>query len=98
MFETVGTRSGGFEVKLRISGGRNIRQISSLGSFRLSRQSGNAAQEDDKLLERFATDDDYTTFAEVALESVDFLSAAIFARDRSNHCSTLFVLSLNQVS
>lgn len=82
MLRQLGRAQEGFEVKLRISGGRNIRQISSLGSFRLSRQSGIAAQEDDKLLERFATDDDYTTFAEVALESVDFLSAAIFARDK----------------
>jgi len=82
MLKQLGRTQEGFEVKLRISGGRNIRQISHLGSFSLSRESGIALPEGDKQLERFATDDVYSTFAEVTLQSVDFLSAAIFARDK----------------
>ena len=82
MLKQLGRAQEKFEVKLRISGGQKIRQISNLGSFRLARESGIELPEFDKQVERFATDDDYTTFADVTLQSVDFLSAAIFAREQ----------------
>lgn len=70
-----------FEVTLRISGGKNIRQVSSLGNFSLSQDSGIGPPTPDRVSQRFVAQGAYTTFARVTIRSVDFLTAAILARD-----------------
>ncbi|AMV35265.1 hypothetical protein VN12_24280 [Pirellula sp. SH-Sr6A] len=68
-----------FRVTLRISGGNNLRQLTEFRSFSLSSQSH--IQPDHEYQKRFVSEDGYTVFAEGTFMSVDFLSAAIQARD-----------------
>jgi len=68
-----------FKVTLRISGGKNLRQLTEFRSFSLSPQSH--IQPEQEYQTRFASEDRYTVFAEGTFLSVDFLSAAIQARD-----------------
>ena len=68
-----------FKVTLRISGGKNLQQLTEFRSFSLSPHS--RIQPDQDYQKRFASEDGYTVFAEASFLSVDFLSAAIQARD-----------------
>ncbi len=79
MLRLLNRPTGGFSVTLRVSGGSTIRRVATFGSFTLSTD---VAHPVDKPHEkRFAASDEYTTFAERDFESVDFVSAAIVARD-----------------
>ena len=69
-----------FEVTLRISGGKNIQQLTEFGPFHLSTDTGVAVEKDHE--QQFLAPDEYTTFATGTFKSVDFLSAAIVARDK----------------
>ncbi|MEY3226848.1 MAG: hypothetical protein RLZZ536_1467 [Planctomycetota bacterium] len=68
-----------FKVTLRISGGKKVRQLTEFRSFSLSPKS--RIQPDQEYQKRFASEDGYSVFAEGTFRSVDFLSAAIQARD-----------------
>ncbi len=68
-----------YKVTLRISGGQKVQEIRSYGEFTLSPQSGITSEKEYE--QRFAAEDDYTTFAMGTFQSVDFASAAILARD-----------------
>lgn len=69
-----------FAVTLRLSGGKNVREITEFGHFALSPKSGIVAEQDYQ--KRFVEEDDYTVFASGRFLSVDFLSAAICAREK----------------
>lgn len=68
-----------YQVTLRISGGEKVQEITSYGQFTISPQSGIEA--DPQHVKKFAKKDAYTTFAQGVFPSVDFMSAAIRARD-----------------
>jgi len=79
MIECLKRQPTEFKVTLRVSGGKKVRQLTGFRSFSLSPQS--RIQPDQEYQKRFASEDGYTVFAEGTFHSVDFLSAAIQARD-----------------
>ncbi len=79
MLRQLKRQSEGYVVTLRISGGENVRQIPAFANFILSPNSGLEAEKE--FQKRFIAEDEYTTFAKASFRSVDFLSAAILARD-----------------
>ena len=68
-----------FQVTLRISGGKNLRQLNAFREFSLSPNSN--IQPEQEYQKRFAIAGEYTIFAQATFRSVDFLSAAIQARE-----------------
>ena len=68
-----------FQVAFRISGGKNVRRLSSFRDFSLSTDCPISVQHDYE--DALATPDDFTTFACGRFYAADFSSAAIIARE-----------------